>query len=90
MYGLVQHDLARNRDPRSGSPAARPSGQKRSQIATRVYAAANQSVRLPLRQTERRRRSQNQVARPSFEFREGTDYCGSPFSFAPVRVGDER
>jgi hypothetical protein len=90
MYGLVQHDLAGSRDPRLGSTAARPSGQKRGQIATRVYAAANQGVRLALRQTERRRRCQNQVARPSFEFREWTDYRGSPFGFAPVRVGDER
>ena len=65
-------------------------GKKCRQIAARVQAAVDQCVRLALRQTERRCRGQNQMARPAFEFREWTDYLSPPLSLAPRRIGNER
>ena len=90
MHGLVQHDLAGCRDPRLGPATARSAGQKSGQIAARVHAAANQGVRLALRQTESRCCGQNQMAWPPLKLRQGTNYRSPPFSFEPVCVGDDR
>ena len=73
MHGLVQHGLAGCRDPWLGPPTARSGGQKSGQIAARIHAAANQGVRLALRQTESRCCGQNQMAWPPLKLRQGDE-----------------